>query len=380
MTVYLDNSATTPVCPEAAEKMAFIMKNCYGNPSSTHQMGRAAKKVMDEARDNVARALGCAPDELYFTSGGTEADNLAVFGACERLRHDGRHIITTAYEHDAVLKPFERLRDRGWEVTFLKPDKNGTVSAEEFEKALRPDTVFASVMLVNNETGAVNDVSKMAKILKTNNSRALFHTDAVQAFCKIDTSPRVTGADLISISGHKIHGPKGVGALYIRKGVKIDPMTLGGGQERGMRSGTEGLYGIAGFGEAAKIGKERMKESAELFRQLRAGLVDGVRSFSDDAVVIGGGADHILCVSFPGYRSEVLLNYLDAKGICVSKGSACKRGARSHVLTAMGLDSRVIDGALRFSFSRYNTMEEIDYTVQILKEATGRLIKVQEKR
>ena len=375
MTVYLDNSATTPICAEAAEKMAFVMKNCYGNPSSAHHMGRMARGVMEEARENVARALGCSSEEICFTSGGTEADNIAIFGACGRLRHDGRHVITTAYEHDAVLKPFERLRDGGWDVTFLKPDKSGTVSAEEFEKALRPDTVFASVMLVNNETGNVNDVSKMAKALKANNSRALFHTDAVQAFCKIDASPKATGADLISVSAHKIHGPKGAGALYIRKGVKIDPLTLGGGQERGMRSGTEGLYAIAGFGEAAKIGKEKMKESSELFRELRARMIGGVKSFSDDAVVIGGGADHILCMSFPGYRSEVLLNYLDAKGVCVSKGSACKRGARSHVLTAMGLDARIIDGALRFSFSRYNTIEEIDYTVRMIKEATERLIK-----
>ena len=373
---YLDNSATTPICPEAAEKMTYIMKNCYGNPSSTHHMGRAAKKIADEARENVARALGCTSEEIYFTSGGTEADNIAIFGACERLRHDGHHVITTAYEHDAVLKPFERLRDKGWDVTFLKPDSSGTVSPEEFEKALRPDTVFASVMLVNNETGSVNDVSKMAKALKANNPRALFHTDAVQAFCKIDASPKATGADLISISAHKIHGPKGTGALYIGKGVRIDPLTLGGGQERGMRSGTEDLCGIAGFGEAARIGKEKMKESPEVFGELRERLVDGVRGFSDDAVVIGDGADHILCISFPGYRSEVLLNYLDSKGICVSKGSACKRGARSHVLTAMGLDNRIIDGALRFSFSRYNTAEEIDYTVQMIKEATDRLIKV----
>ena len=376
MTVYLDNSATTAVCREAAEKMMEMMTAGYGNPSSTHRMGREAKKELENARENVAGAVSCGHDEIYFTSGGTEADNIAIFGACERLRHEGRHIITSTIEHDAVIKPFEYLRDKGWDVTFISPDESGRIPVEAFEAAVRPDTVFASIMTVNNETGAVNDIRSLASALRRKAPGALFHTDAVQALCKTDICPKNTGADLISVSGHKIHGPKGVGALYIRNGVKILPPGKGGGQEKGIRPGTEGLPAITGFGVAAGIGKERMAEDKEHFKMLRETLLTSLEKDVDDMLVIGGGADHILSIAFPGYRSEVLLNFLDAAGIFVSKGSACKRGARSHVLQAMKLPPKVIDGTIRISFSRYNTPEEMEYTSKTIKKALDTLIKV----
>lgn len=376
MTVYLDNSATTAVCPEAAEKMMEIMTAGYGNPSSTHHMGRQAKKELESARSSVAGAVGCAPEEIYFTSGGTEADNIAIFGACQRQRHFGNHIITTAYEHDAVIKPFEYLKDQGWDVTFIRPGKDGKISVDDFKNALRPDTVFASVMAVNNEVGAVNDIAAMSRALKEACPDAFFHTDAVQALGKIDIRPKNTGADLMTVSAHKIHGPKGVGALYMKTGTKIIPPTKGGGQEENIRPGTEGMPAICGFGVAADIAKREMETSKAHFKTLRDTLVKEMCQGIDGVVVIGGGADHILSVSIPGFRSEVLLNYLDSKGICVSKGSACKRGARSHVLAAMGIDPKVIDGALRISFSRYNTLEEIHYTAEAFIEASKKLIRV----
>ena len=376
MEIYLDNSATTAVCPEAVAKMTEVMTQSYGNPSSTHAMGRNAKKILDEARASIASAVGCDAGEITFTSGGTEADNIAIFGACENLRHIGKHIITTAIEHDAVLRPMETLAARGFEITYLAPDESGAVSVSDFIAAIRPDTVFASVMLVNNETGAVNDVKAMCAALKKANPRAVFHTDAVQAFCKIDVSPKKTGVDLMSISSHKIHGPKGTGALYIRKGTKLNPPTKGGGQENNIRPGTEGLPGIAGFGVAASIAAKTMKENQILFKTLRDTLISRLTTEIPGVQVIGGGADHILNVSFIGYRSEVLLNYLDAKGVYISKGSACKRGARSHVLTAMKLPAKTIDGAVRISFSRYNTPDDINYAADMFKEATDKLVRV----
>ena len=375
MTVYLDNSATTAVCREAAEKIAETLTVNYGNPSSTHFMGRNAKKILDEARASVASAVGCANDEVFFTSGGTEADNIAIFGACDDLRHIGKHIITSSIEHDAVLKPMEALKKSGFEITYLDPDESGAIPVSEFEKAVRDDTVFASIMLVNNETGAVNDVKAMRDALKRKAPRAVFHTDAVQAFCKIDVSPRKTGVDLMSISSHKIHGPKGTGALFVKKGTRISPIVRGGGQENALRPGTEGLPGIAGFGVAAAIASKGMEENRKRFKLLRDTLISRLTAEIPDVRIIGGGAEHILSVSFPGYRSEVLLNYLDAKGICISKGSACKKGARSHVLEAMKLPAKVIDGAVRISFSRFNTLDEINYTADVLKEATDKLVK-----
>lgn len=375
MNVYFDNAATTRVRHEAAERMCRVMEECYGNPSSTHEMGRQAKKELDLAREQVAGAIGAKPEDVYFTSGGSEADNWAIAGLEKLTFRRGKHVITTAVEHDAVRRPMERLADQGWEITWLKPDGDGRIAAEDFENALRPDTVFASVMLVNNETGAVNPVGEMAAAIRRRKTGTILHTDAVQGLCKVPINVRKLGADLISLSSHKICGPKGCGALYISSGVKLPPLILGGGQEKGRRAGTEAMPAIAGFAEAVRLGMAEMDETTERMRRLRDWLAEAVPAQIPGAVIIGkGDAPHILSLSLPGYRSEVLMNCLEQDGISVSKSSACKKGGRSHVLEAMGLPDRVIDGALRISFSRYSTQEEAAYFLQRLQAAAERLI------
>ena len=376
MTVYFDNAATTAVCAEAAETALRVMTECYGNPSSTHHMGREAKRYLTEARVSVAKAMGCDPKDIYFTSGGTEADNWAIFGAAKLMRHQGRHIITTAAEHDAVLRPLRQLEAQGWEITYLTPGKDGSVTAEQVADALRDDTVLVTVMLVNNEVGAINPIREISNVLKRSRSEALLHTDAVQAFCKLPFTPKELGADLVTVSSHKIHGPKGAGALYIKSGLRLPPIVFGGGQERSMRPGTEAMPAICGFGTASELASGALKSDPEMFRRLNEHTVSRLGVLVPEAVIIGGGADHILSLSLPGYKSEVVMNLLDSEGICVSKSSACKKGARSHVLEAMGLNNRVIDGAIRVSFSRYSTVEEIDYFAEKLADAAKRLIRV----
>ncbi|MCQ2438752.1 MAG: cysteine desulfurase [Oscillospiraceae bacterium] len=373
MEVYLDNGATTKVCPEAAEAAVNAMTVCYGNPSSTHTKGREAKALLDRARAQVAAALGAKPEEIVFTSCGSESDNWALIRGAETNRRVGRHIISSAAEHDAIRKTLEYLEGQGWEVTLLRPGKEGMVTPAQLAEALREDTALVSLMLVNNETGAVTDIPAMRRVLTERGSRALLHTDAVQGFLKVPFSAKTLGADLISLSGHKIHAPKGIGALYIRSGLRLAPYILGGGQENGLRSGTEPLPQIAAFGAAAEIGAKEAGAAQERMGQLRQHCIERVLAESPDAVVIGGGAPHILCLSLPGYRSEVLMNYMEAKGVYVSKGSACKRGKRSHVLEAMGIPARVIDGAIRVSLSRFTTREEIDCFVDTLLEAKARL-------
>ena len=372
--IYLDNAATTAVCPEAAELMTRVMTRSYGNPSSTHAMGREARQLLEEARSTVASATGADKAEITFTSGGTEADNWAVFGVCERVRKPG-HIVTSAYEHDAVLEPCRRLEERGWQITYLTPDGDGHITPEMVTAALRPETALVSVMLVNNEIGAVNDVAGIVAAVRRESSAAV-HTDAVQALLKVPVNARKLGVDLMSLSGHKIHGPKGIGALYIRNGFRLPPMIRGGGQENARRSGTEAMPAICGFGEAVRVGRQTMDESAVCMRRLRQRIIDGVLEEIPEARVLGpGDAPHLLSMSLPGHRSEILLNLLDAAGICVSSGSACKRGRRSHVLQAMGYEPKVIDGALRVSLSRYTTEREADEFVRALAEAAGGVLK-----
>ena len=372
--IYLDNAATTAVCPEAAELMTRVMTRSYGNPSSTHAMGREARQLLEEARSSVASTAGADRAEITFTSGGTEADNWAVFGVCERVRKPG-HIVTSAYEHDAVLEPCRRLEERGWQVTYLTPDGDGHITPEMVTAALRPETALVSVMLVNNEIGAVNDVTGIVAAVRRESSAAV-HTDAVQALLKVPVNARKLGVDLMSLSGHKIHGPKGIGALYIRNGFRLPPMIRGGGQENARRSGTEAMPAICGFGEAARVGRQTMDEAAGCMRRLRQRIIDGVLTEIPEARVLGpGDAPHLLSMSLPGHRSEILLNLLDAAGICVSSGSACKRGRRSHVLQAMGYEPKVIDGALRVSLSRYTTEREADEFVRALAEAAGGVLK-----
>lgn len=363
--------------------MVNIMCNDYGNPSASHTMGRQARAALEAARGVIAGALGAGHDELYFTSGGTEADCWAILGAAEAGARRGRHIISALSEHDAVRQTLRHLENRGWEVTWLLPGQNGRIPSSAFAEALREDTVLATIMLVNNETGAVNPIREMTGEIKRRGLGCLFHTDAVQGFMKLPegfTAPQL-GADLISVSAHKIHGPKGIGALYIKKGVKLPPILFGGGQERDMRPGTESVPAAAGFCEAVRLAVlERNEVSAQVRQiyELTAGLI---REKLPGAVILSpGDSPYILSLSLPGLKSEVLMNSLEAEGVFVAKSSACKRGARSHVLEAMKLPADVIDGALRVSFSRETTPADAAYFVEKLAGAAERLSKIMRRR
>ena len=367
--IYLDNAATTRVCTEAADIAYKVMTDCYGNPSSTHTKGRDAKAYLDTARAQIASALGCSASEVYFTSCGSESDVWAITRGAESAARRGRHIISSAVEHDAVRKTLEELESRGFEVTYLSPEKDGSVSADAVKAALREDTILVTLMMVNNETGGITDIAAIAKMLKGCGSKALLHTDAVQGFMKVPFSAKKLGADMISISGHKIHAPKGIGALYIKTGVKIKPLIRGGAQEGGMRAGTEAMPQIAAFGKAAEIAFSGMKDNCDTMASLRALAMSTICADIPEAQIIGGGAPHILSISLPGWRSEVLMNFLEAEGIYVSRSSACKKGGRSHVLEAMRLPAQVIDGAIRVSFSRYNTEDDVLALCSALKRA-----------
>ncbi len=366
---YLDNAATTKVCDEAAQAALAAMTENYGNPSSTHTKGREANRLLEKARKQVSAALGCTPGELIFTSCGSESDNWAIIHGAEVMKRRGKHIISSAVEHDAVRRSLDELESRGFEVTRLAPDKKGGVSLDSVVSALRDDTILVSLMLVNNETGAVTDISSIARAVKKACPAALVHTDAVQGFMKVPFSAKSLGADMVSISGHKIHAPKGVGALYVKNGVKLKPFIVGGSQENGRRAGTEAMPQIAAFGAACEVARADMAENIARMEALRARAVEQLSLEIPELVLIGGGAPHILSISLPGWRSEVLMNYLEAKEVYVSRSSACKKGGRSHVLEAMGLSSRVIDGAIRIGLSRFTTAEDIDALCAALKEA-----------
>lgn len=372
--IYFDSAATTKVSPEAVQAVLSAMTEGYGNPSSSHALGRQAREIIGSARKSVAAAIGSAPETLYFTSGGTEADNMAVLSAAASMKRRGRHIITTAIEHDAVLKPMAELERQGFEVEYLRPDKNGDISAAEFENALREDTVLISAMLVNNEVGSVLPVPEISKMLKRRKSQALLHTDAVQGFLKIPFTIKSLGADIVTLSAHKIHGPKGVGAVYIAGGLRLSARSFGGGQESGLRPGTEAVPLIAGFGAAVQSGLTGRERDIAGMSRIRDYVRAQLSSRLPEAVIVGSAAaPHILCVSLPGYKSEVLLNWLDARGIMVSKGSACKKGRRSHVLEAMGLSDSVIDGALRLSLSAESTINEAETFVSAFVQAKNEI-------
>lgn len=366
---YLDNSATTRVSDAAAQAALSAMTQCYGNPSSTHTKGREAKKLLDTARKQVADALGCMPEELVFTSCGSESDNWAILGGAEYMKRRGRHVISSAVEHDAVRRSLDILEERGFEVTRLMPDATGAISAEAVMDALRGDTVLVSLMLVNNETGAVTDIAAISRALKKVGSSALLHTDAVQAFMKLPFSARTLGADMISVSGHKIHAPKGIGALYIKKGLKLKPFIVGGSQENGRRAGTEAMPQIAAMGAACAEARAEMGEYVPRMAALKARLVERLGREIPEFTYVDTPAPHILSISLPGWRSEVLMNYLESKEVYVSKSSACKKGGRSHVLEAIGMKSDVIDGAIRVGLCRFTTEEDIDALCAALAEA-----------
>ena len=381
MIVYLDNSATTRQYDEVTDYIADLARNSYGNPSSLHGLGLEAEKILKEGRKNIAAAFNCTPDEVLITSCGTESDNTALMGIMKSPRKGGKRIITTAVEHPAILEPAAELERRGFEVVRLGVDRNCRIDLEEFKEALSEDTFLISVMAVNNEVGTIMPLKEIGEIKreynKAHGTRILFHTDAVQALGKIslDTKKELKDADMISVSAHKIHGPKGIGALYVRKGVNLKPFILGGGQEKGMRSGTENVPYIGGFGIACEMAVKDLDSKAARIREMRNHLRDGILNSIGDCTVNSpdDGVCSVLNVSFPGTRGEVILHRLEQEGIYVSTGSACssnhKTSKGSHVLNAMGLKPREIEGALRFSLSEFNTMEEMDYTIEKLTRA-----------
>ena len=366
--IYLDHAATTPVAREVADTMYDVLLNGSGNPSAQYPYGAAAKKRLDADRAAVAAALGCKPEELFFTSCGTESDNWAIRLAAHQNRHVGRHIITTAVEHSAVLEPCRQLEQEGYTVTRLAPDRNGNVTAQQVADALRKDTALVSMMLVNNETGCVFPVAEVAALLRERGSKALLHTDAVQAFLKVPFRADTLGADLISLSGHKLNAPKGVGALYIGPRCRaVRPLLAGGGQERGLRSGTEATAQIAGFARAVELRLEDYEAKLAHMAALKQYALDQLLAI-DGVVRIGdGAAPHILAISLVGYPSANVVTDLGGQGICISAGSACHRGKLSHVYAAMQLDKKTAAGVLRVSFAPETTREEIDALVSALR-------------
>ncbi|WP_164488744.1 cysteine desulfurase family protein [Flavonifractor sp. An92] len=359
--VYLDNASTTRVCEEAARAALEVMTQGYGNPSSRYALGQAAAKRLEEDRAAVAAALGCESSELYFTSCGTEGDNWSIHAAVEYGRRRGKHIVTTAIEHSAVLEPLKALEAQGYRVTRLRPDKEGRVSTRALREALREDTVLVSMMLVNNELGTVQPVQECASIVKAYSPDILFHTDAVQAFLKVPFTPAELGVDLLTVSGHKVRAPKGIGAQYIRAGLKLNPLLRGGGQEKGLRPGTEATAQIAAFAAACRTWSEHGAEHRAHMAELKAYALETLKEKVPDLeVVTPGDAPHICSVSLPGYPSEMVVRALNDRGVCVSSGSACHRGKPSHVFAALGLPKRTLMGVLRISFCPDSTREEVD--------------------
>ncbi|WP_175384503.1 cysteine desulfurase family protein [Bacillus sp. FJAT-27225] len=367
--IYLDNSATTRPYPEVTNKIVDMLTNQYGNPSSLHRLGRESKFEVEKARRRIARTIGADPDDLFFTSGGTEADNLAIKGACLANSSIGNHIITTEVEHPAVTKTIRDLKKQGWKVSYI-PAANGELNLDELERVINKETVLVSAMLVQNETGDIFPIQIIKQIIDTKNSSALLHCDAVQGYGKLPFTVDTLGADLISISAHKIHGPKGVGALYAKKGTKIFSIMFGGGQERGLRSGTENTAFIAGFGEAARITFDNMERNAVHMAELRNYCQKFLKEHLPGAVLNSStdGAPHIVNLSLPGHTSKNVIEFLDEKGICISSAASCKsnHSRGPSVLESLGLSREMADSALRISFSYENTKAEIDILIKEL--------------
>lgn len=372
MEVYLDNSATTRCYPEVGELVYKVMCRDYGNPSSMHRKGVEAEHYVKESKEILARLLKVNAKEIFFTSGGTESDNLALIGTARAARRSGNHLITSAIEHPAILNTMRHLEEEeGFRVTYLPVDANGQIKLEALRDALCKDTVLVSVMYVNNEVGAVQPVEQAARIVKSYNPAILFHTDAVQGFGKYRIYPKRLGVDLLSASGHKIHGPKGIGFLYINERVKITPIVYGGEQQKNVRSGTENVPGIAGIGLASKMIYQDLDMKVALMRELKEHFLEGVTKIPNTTIhglTDENSAPHIISVGFAGVRSEVLLHALEEKGIYVSSGSACASNhpAVSGVLKGIGAAREYLDATLRFSMSEFTTKEEIDYTLETL--------------
>ena len=367
--IYLDNSATTKPCAEAVAAMTAALTENWANPSALYGFGIEAAKLLRTARMQVAAAMGAEPDRVFFTSGGTEADNWALFSTARRFGKKKKHIITTAIEHHAILHAMQELEHQGFEVTYLQPDGEGRITLLQLKEALRPDTFLVSIMMVNNEAGSVMPIAQMAKLVHKLSPDAVFHTDAVQGFLKVPFQAKSLGADLISVSSHKVHGPKGAGALYISPRLKSFPALLvGGGQENNFRSGTEGTPAIFGFAAACGVGAATLKADIDREKALLSYAIEKISSMEGIRINGAHEAPHILSLSVPGVPTQNTLNLLQEDGICISAGSACAKGHRSHVLSAMNLPGEVIDGAFRVSISRETTKEEIDQLLKSLEE------------
>ncbi len=367
--IYLDNSATTKPCQEAVAAITEALTQGWGNPSALYQFGIDAAAALRSARSKVAAALGAEPDRVFFTSGGTEADNWAIFGTAQRYGKRSRHVITTAIEHPAVLNCMKVLEMQGYSVTYLEPDPTGRIPLDALRAALRRDTVLVSIMMVNNETGAVMPITQMAKLVHRICPDAIFHTDAVQGFLKIPFQAKTLGADLISISSHKVHGPKGAGALYISPRLKsFPPYIHGGGQEKGLRSGTEGTPAILGFGAACQAVSATFREDIAREKAMLDWLAETLCKLPGVKLNGSHEAPHILSIAIPGIPTQNSINVLQDAGICVSAGSACAKGHRSHVMTAMELAPEVIDGSFRVSIGRETTQEELACLVDAIKQ------------
>lgn len=383
MEAYLDNAATTKVFPEVAERMIQLMEVEYGNPSSKHTKGFEAENSIREATERICKSLKCEAGEIIFTSGGTESNNQALIGAVMANCRAGQHIITTRIEHASIHQPLAFLETQGYEVTYLPVDVHGKVEPEVLKAAIREDTVLVSIMYVNNEIGSVQDVEQLAKVIHESNPQTLFHVDAIQAFGKYRIVPKRLGIDLMSVSGHKIHGPKGSGFLYVKAGTKLSPILFGGGQQKGMRSGTENVPGIAGLGEAVQLMYHDHGSKVEQLYMLKERLIVKLQQL--DQLQINGmtgldlreTAPHIVSVGFAGIRSEVLLHALAERGVFVSSGSACSshHPELSGTLQAIGVEDALLDASLRFSFSVNSTPEEVDYAVEQVAELLPKLRK-----
>ncbi len=375
--IYFDNSATTRPAKEVIDVMLDVLENKYGNPSSLHSKGIEAESILNHARESVARGLGVTPEEIVFTSGGTEANNMAIKGGVNARANKGRHIITTKIEHVSVLQTFETLEETGYNVDYLNVDSKGLVDIDELEQLLRPETIFVSIIYLNNETGTIQPVKEIGDLIKIKSPNAIFHVDAVQAFGKIEVNPKEIGAGLLTVSGHKLHGPKGIGALFVRQGNKIEPILTGGPHERKMRPGTENTPGIAGFGAAVDLFMNDLKGTYDHLTDMKTTLILLLKEVIPD-VQINTPEDsgpHIVNISFPGIKGEVLVHMLEEKKIYVSTGAACSSKERkpSHVLQAMGFTNEVIEGEIRLSFSRYNTIDEVYKFIEEIGDVVSEL-------
>ncbi len=380
MEAYLDNSATTQCSQAAADLMMRLLREDYGNPSSLHNRGMEAENYVKEARKRIAQTLKVNEKEIYFTSGGSESNNLAIVGSALANKRSGMHVITTMIEHPSVANPFAYLEELGFAVTYLPVDAYGCISLEDLQEAMCSDTILVSMMHVNNEIGAVEPIEEAARVIKQKNPNCLFHVDAIQSYGKFRIYPKRMGIDLLSVSGHKIHGPKGSGFLFVRDKVKVHPLILGGGQERGMRSGTENVPAIAGLGQAAMEIYQNFESNQTRMYRLRDYFIQEVEQI--DGVSVNGHKDHssaphIVSVSVSGVRSEVLLHALEDKQIYVSAGSACSsnKPAVSRTLQSIGLKRELLESTVRFSFSMHTTKEEIDYALEAMRGLVPMLVK-----